>query len=143
MEFSELDLSKTYTYNDYLEWAFDKRLELIKGRVFEMGPSPGSVHQRMILRLARWLGNYLEGNPCEIFIAPFDVRLPRRSTDDKEIFTVVQPDIYVVCDPEKIDEKGCFGPPDIVVETLSPGNNKKDFKINSRFMRRPGYWSIG
>src|SRR5580692_7284019 len=98
MQLSDLDLTKTYTYADYLKWTFDERLELIKGKIFKMSPAPGSVHQRISFRVARWIGNYLEGKPCEIFLAPFDVRLSRRSTNDEKVLTVVQPDICVICD---------------------------------------------
>ncbi len=145
MQFSDLDLSKTYTYADYLKWTFDERLELIKGKIFKMSPAPGSVHQRLSLRLGRWIGNYLEGKKCEVFIAPFDVRLPRRSADNKEIFTVVQPDVCVICDAKKVDEKGCIGAPDIVVEILSPGNNKKELQNKYEVYEDAGvleYWII-
>lgn len=145
MELSDLDLNKTYTYADYLKWTLDDRLELIKGRIFKMSPAPGSVHQRLSHRLARWIGNYLDGKKCEIFSAPFDVRLPRKSKDDKQIITVVQPDICVICDPQKIDEKGCLGAPDIVVEILSPGNNKKELQNKYEVYEEAGvleYWII-
>jgi len=132
MQLSDLDITKTYTYADYLKWAFDERLELIKGEIFKMTPAPNSSH-------------YLEKKSCEIFIAPFDVRLPRSSTSDREIFTVVQPDICVICDPQKIDDKGCVGAPDIVVEVLSPGNNKKELKNKYEVYEEAGvleYWII-
>src|SRR5471030_3009192 len=103
MQLSDLDVSKTYTYADYYSWILDERLELIKGKIFKMSPAPGSVHQRISERLSRWLGNYLEGGQCEVFPAPYDVRLPRLSASDKEIITVVQPDICVICDPAKVD----------------------------------------
>ncbi|MBS1503918.1 MAG: Uma2 family endonuclease, partial [Bacteroidetes bacterium] len=97
------------------------------------------------MRLTRWIGNYLEGKRCEVFIAPFDVRLPKKSADDKDIITVVQPDICVICDPAKIDERGCIGAPDIVVEILSPGNNKKELKNKYEVYEEAGvqeYWII-
>src|SRR6185503_18824286 len=143
MQLSDLDISKTYTYADYLKWTFDERLELIKGKIFKMSPAPGSLHQRISLRLARWIGNYLDGNPCEIFTAPFDVRLPRKSKDDKDILTVVQPDICVICDVNKVDEKGCLGAPDLVVEILSPGNNKKELKNKYEYTKKRVCWNIG
>lgn len=145
MQFSDLDVNKTYTYADYVKWAFDERLELIKGKIFKMSPAPGSVHQRISLRLSRWIGNYLEGKSCEAFTAPFDVRIPRLSSNDKEIITVVQPDICVVCEPGKIDSKGCLGAPDIIVEILSPGNNKKELKNKYEVYEEAGvleYWVI-
>lgn len=128
MQLSDLDLSKTYSYADYLKWTFDERLELIKGKIFKMTPAPGSVHQRQSGIIYAELYGYLRGKSCEVFSAPFDVRLPKLSGDDKDIATVVQPDICVICDPKKIDDRGCLGAPDIVVEILSPGNNKKELK---------------
>jgi Uma2 family endonuclease len=145
MQFSDLDLTKTYTYADYLKWTFDERLELIKGKIFKMSPAPGSIHQRLTLRVGRWIGNYLEGKPCEVFIAPFDVRLPRLSINDKKVLTVVQPDACVICDPKKVDDKGCIGAPDIVVEILSPGNNKKELQNKYEVYEEAGvfeYWII-
>ncbi|PWK77837.1 Uma2 family endonuclease [Mucilaginibacter oryzae] len=145
MQFSDLDLTKTYTYADYLKWTFDERLEIIKGKIFKMSPAPGSVHQRISLRLSRWIGNHLDGKSCEVFSAPFDVRLNKRSTENKSIKTVVQPDICVVCNPLKIDEKGCLGAPDIVVEILSPGNNKKELQNKYEVYEENGvleYWII-
>lgn len=127
-QFEDIDLSKSYTYADYLKWEFDERLELIKGKIFNMGPAPSSVHQRFAGVIFNNLYNYLQGKRCEVFIAAFDVRLPRTSKSDKKITTVVQPDICVVCDPSKIDLRGCIGAPDIVVEILSKGNNKKELK---------------
>ncbi len=145
MQLSDLDLTKTYTYADYLKWTFDERLELIRGKIFKMSPAPGSLHQRLSFGISLKLGNYLVGKPCEIFVAPFDVRLPRRSVDDKEIVTVVQPDICVICDPQKVDDKGCIGAPDIVVEILSPGNNKKELRNKYEVYEEAGvleYWII-
>jgi Uma2 family endonuclease len=145
MQLSDLDLSKTYTYADYLSWTFDERLELIKGKIFKMSPAPGSIHQRITLRLGRRIGDYLDGKSCEAFIAPFDVRLPRRSENDKEIFTVLQPDVCVICDENKVDEKGCVGAPDIIVEILSPGNNRKELQNKYDVYEEAGvleYWII-
>jgi len=145
MQLSDLDISKTYTYADYLKWTFEDRLELIKGKIFKMTPAPSSTHQRQSGRLYNKLFNYLHNKPCEVFYAPYDVRLPRLSGNDKEIITVLQPDICVICDPQKIDEKGCIGAPDIVVEILSPGNNKKELKNKYEVYEESGvleYWVI-
>jgi Uma2 family endonuclease len=145
MQFSDLDVNKTYTYADYLKWTFDERLELIKGKIFKMSPAPGSIHQRLAHRISLKLGNYLIGKSCEIFFAPFDVRLSRRSANEKEILTVVQPDICVICDNKKVDDKGCLGAPDIVVEILSPGNNKKELQNKYEVYEESGvleYWII-
>jgi len=145
MQFSDLDITKTYTYADYLKWTFDERLELIKGKIFKMTPAPGSVHQRQSGIVYAELYNYLKGKPCEVFSAPFDVRLTRRSINDKDIITVVQPDICVICDPLKIDERGCVGAPDIMIEILSPGNNRKELQNKYEVYEEAGvleYWII-
>jgi Uma2 family endonuclease len=145
MQLSDLDINKTYTYADYLKWTFDERLELIKGKIFKMSPAPGSVHQIISAAVSNELYNYLKGKPCKVFSAPFDVRLVRRSVDDKDVTTVVQPDICVICDPKKVDAKGCIGSPDIVVEILSPGNNKKELKNKYEVYEEAGvleYWII-
>jgi len=145
MQFSDLDLTKTYTYADYLKWTFDDRLELIKGYIFKMSPAPAEVHQRILTIVGNEIYNHLKGKPCKVYFAPFDVRLVRKSKQDKEITTVVQPDICVICDHNKIDEKGCLGTPDIVVEILSPGNNKKELQNKYEVYEEAGvkeYWII-
>src|SRR5215469_3074496 len=124
MRFADLNLSLEYSYADYLRWTFKERLEIIKGKVLKMSPAPNVDHQRLTGDIGRRLGNFLYGQRCEVFVAPFDVRLPDRSTRDSDIFTVVQPDLCVVCDPAKIDRRGCLGAPDIAVEILSPGNSE-------------------
>src|ERR1700704_37808 len=98
MELSDLDFSKTYTYADYFNWQFDERLELIKGKVFKMSPAPSRSHQDISSAMTLKLGIYLQGKPCKIYAALFDVRLPRVSKEDAAIYTVVQPDICVICD---------------------------------------------
>jgi len=145
MQLSDLDLTKAYTYADYLKWTFDERLELIKGKIFKMSPAPGSGHQSISGALFYELYKHLKGKSCKVFSAPFDVRLTRRSVDDKDIITVVQPDICVICDQKKIDDKGCIGAPDLVVEILSPGNNKKELKNKYEVYEEAGvleYWII-
>lgn len=126
MKISDLDLNKTYSYADYLKWKFDERIELIKGRIFKMSPAPSTNHQVISLYLTLELGIHLRKKSCQLFSAPFDVRIPKISKENKEILTVLQPDLCVICDPKKIDQKGCLGAPDIVIEILSPGNNKKE-----------------
>ncbi|WP_299285848.1 Uma2 family endonuclease [uncultured Mucilaginibacter sp.] len=145
MQFSDLDLNKTYTYADYLKWTFDERLELIKGKIFPMSPAPAEIHQRISHKVNLALGNNLYGKPCAVYAAPFDVRLILKSKKDKEIITVLQPDICVICDLSKIDDRGCLGAPDIVVEILSPGNNKKELKNKYEVYEEAGvkeFWII-
>lgn len=127
---SQLDTKKKYSYADYLTWWFDERVELIKGKIFKMSPAPSSNHQRITAHLVRTIGYFLLGKECEVFPAPFDVRLPdsKKSTSDKTIFTVVQPDICVICDPQKIDDRGCLGAPDWIIEILSNSNTKHELQ---------------
>jgi Uma2 family endonuclease len=146
MQLSDLDFSKTYSYADYLQWTFEDRLELIKGKIFKMTPAPASLHQRISMRLSSELYFFLKSKPCQIYAAPFDVRLARKGeSEDKKIFTVVQPDICVICDPSKVDARGCTGAPDIVVEILSPGNNQKELRNKYEVYEEAGvqeYWIV-
>jgi Uma2 family endonuclease len=119
----QLDLDKTYTYADYLTWQFKERVELIEGRIFRMSPAPNRRHQEIVGDVFFEFKRFLQNKPCQVFIAPFDVRLSRKGKD-----TVVQPDICVICDENKLDEQGCNGSPDIVIEILSPGNSRKERK---------------
>ena len=127
MELANLDLTKTYSYADYLKWKYAERVELIKGKVFPL-PTPFTAHQRVSRNIVVALANYLYKRPEAVFNAPFDVRFPNLSKENQGIFTVVQPDICVICDRNKIDEPGCLGAPDIVIEILSPGNNTKELQ---------------
>lgn len=122
----DIDLSLTYSYGHYLNWLFDDRVELIRGKLFRMSPAPAPLHQQVSVHIASQLFNFLKNKTCKVYTAPFDVRFPGKSKADRDIYNVLQPDICVICDPEKIDAKGCLGAPDIVVEILSPGNNKKE-----------------
>ena len=98
-----------YTFADYLTWEEDERIEIIHGEIFLMS-SPSSTHQEISMELSRQLANFLEGKPCRVYPAPFDVRLFEQNGDTPEhIDTVVIPDISVICDKNKIDEKGCKG----------------------------------
>jgi Uma2 family endonuclease len=129
MEFAQLDLNKIYSYADYYKWKFEDRVELIKGRIFKMSPSPASAHQVIQREISGQLWQFLKGKKCQVFSAPLNVRFPGKSIEDKDILTVLQPDLFVVCDPDKIDKKGCLGALDIVIEILSPLNSKKELKF--------------
>ncbi len=115
----------TFTYADYRRWPDDERWELIDGVAYAMA-APGLTHQTVVGELFRQIANHLVGQPCRPFVAPFDVRLPRGNEADDYILTVVQPDITVVCDPSKLEESGCRGAPDWVIEVLSPSTAAKD-----------------
>ena len=143
-DLSQLDPEGSYTYADYLRWKFQDRVELIKGRLFRMSPAPSTTHQQVSRELSRILFNYFHKKTCEVFAAPFDVRLPvsRKKGQDT---TVVQPDLCVVCDPAKLDEHGCAGAPDLIVEILSPGNNTKEMREKYRVYEESGvreYWLV-
>lgn len=146
MKFEDLDLSKTYTYADYLTWQLDEYVELIKGKIFRMTPAPTKTHQTISLNIASEIAHYLKGQKCKAFHAPFDVRLPnKRKSIEKEIISVVQPDICVVCDPSKLDERGCLGAPDLVVEILSVSTQKKDNDEKYHLYEENGvkeYWIV-
>lgn len=134
-----------YTYADYLTWELDQMVELIKGKVFRFAAAPTTNHQRVSGKIFAALYSFLQDKPCEVFSAPFDVRLPRRSLKNEDIDTVVQPDLCVICDPKKLDELGCIGAPDLIVEILSPGNNRKELQNKYAVYEESGvreYWVI-
>lgn len=145
MKLADLDLNKVYTYADYFKWRFEERVELIKGYVFKMSPAPNTFHQQISGDIYGQLWSFLRKKPCKVFSAPFDVRLPRKSNDDQDIITVLQPDICVICDLSKLDKRGCMGAPDVVVEILSPGNNAKELKNKYEVYEEAGvkeYWIV-
>lgn len=147
MKIEEPDLAGTYTYADYLTWQWSEMTELIHGKIFKMSPAPGSTHQTISGRLFLQIGNFLKGKKCRLFSAPFDVRLPLtpQSKTDREIITVVQPDLCVVCDPAKIDERGCVGAPDWIIEILSRHTSAKDLREKFEVYEESGvkeYWVV-
>lgn len=127
--FKDLDLNGSYTYADYLKWKFEERLELFRGKIFKMSPAPNRYHQDISGNLYFNLAKVLKKGSCNLYAAPFDVRLVKAKSDDETVTTVVQPDLCVICDENKLDEKGCIGAPDLIVEILSPGNSKKEMGI--------------
>jgi len=114
-----------FTYADYCDWPEDERWELIDGEAYAMA-APSRAHQTVVGELFVQISLFLRGKPCRPFIAPFDVRLPDHQETDDEVTTVVQPDITVICDPKKLDERGCRGTPDWVIEVLSPSTATRD-----------------
>lgn len=109
-----------FTYADYCSWPEGERWELIDGEAFSMAPAPARRHQEVVVELLAQIHQALTEGPCRVYVAPFDVRLPERREADELIETVVQPDIAVVCDPDKLDDKGCRGAPDWIIDVLSP-----------------------
>ncbi|UKT62335.1 Uma2 family endonuclease [Pedobacter mucosus] len=143
--FSDIDVSLTYSYANYLNWLFEERVELIKGKIFKMSPAPSRVHQEISREIFYPLINFLKDKPCKVYSAPFDVRFPKESKADKDVYTVLQPDICVICDRNNLDDRGCIGAPDIVVEILSPGNNKKELLHKYQVYEEFGvkeYWVV-
>ncbi|MBI1300685.1 MAG: Uma2 family endonuclease [Alphaproteobacteria bacterium] len=136
----------TYSYADYLTWKMEEVVELIKGKIFKKAAAaPRRIHQKVAGEFFLRLGNFLKNHTCEVYMAPFDVRFPTSSKEDKKISDVVQPDICVICDPEKLDDKGCIGAPDLIVEILSPGNSKTELKHKFELYESNGvreYWII-
>lgn len=135
--------NERYTYKDYLQWADDERWELINGIPYKMTPAPSPDHQRILRELLTEFNVYLRGKTCEVYPAPFDVRLfPNEKEDDDNI---VQPDLTVVCDPNKVNKKGCEGRPDLVIEILSPSTAKKDRSEKKKLYERAminEYWIV-
>lgn len=146
MEFREPDMTYTsYSYADYLSWNIPEMVEVIKGKVFKMSAAPKRIHQKLSGKLFIKIGVFLEGKNCEVYDAPFDVRLGSDYSKNENIYTVVQPDICVVCDPSKLDEAGCLGAPDLIVEILSPSNSKKELQNKYEVYEESGvkeYWVI-
>lgn len=145
-DLSQLDLNQTYTYADYLTWKFDEFVELIRGKVFRPMAGAATRHQRLSRRLVYRIEGHLLNSRCEMFHAPFDVRLTRSTANgDRQIKTVVQPDIFVVCDPAKLDERGCLGAPDWIIEIVSPGNMTHDTRTKFDLYEENGvreYWLV-
>ena len=144
-----LDINKRYSYADYLLWFDDKRRELIDGFIHLMTPAPARKHQEISGKLFFLIYGHLLNHKanCKVYAAPFDVRLPisETETDEKNIYTVVQPDITVVCDPNKLDEKGCIGAPDLIIEIVSPSTLKKDVTDKFKIYEKAGvkeYWIV-
>ena len=127
-----------HTYADYLTWPEDARYELIDGAAYLMSPAPGRLHQEVAGEIYHQACTALEGKPCRAYIAPFDVRLPRSDEADESVDTVVQPDVFVVCDRSKLDERGMRGAPDWVVEVLSPATAGHDQTVKLAAYERAG-----
>ena len=144
---SQLDPTAQYTYADYLLWQFSERVELIKGYFLQMA-APSSRHQNTVTNFTRILSTFFRKTNCKIYVAPFDVRFYDKQKSlkaDKDIYTVVQPDLCIICDKSKIDERGCLGAPDWIIEILSPGNSKKEVQKKYALYEECGvkeYWII-
>ena len=136
----EMMEEEAYTVRDIYALPDGKRAELIDGQIYDMAP-PSRTHQRLVHFLDSAIGNYIQSKDgdCEVYPAPFAVFL---SDDDRNY---VEPDISVICDVSKLDEKGCHGAPDWVIEVVSPASKRMDyfrklFKYNSAGVRE--YWIV-
>ena len=146
--FEDLDLNGSYTFADYLQWQFKERVEIIKGKLFKMA-MPSEKHQRISGNFHGSFWTYLKGKKGKVYYPFFDVRLMKppyqRKVTNKTIYTVVQPDITVICDLRKIDNKGCLGAPDLIIEILSPSTSAKDLKDKKEVYEFSGvkeYWIV-
>ncbi|MFY1048384.1 Uma2 family endonuclease [Chryseobacterium sp. GP-SGM7] len=139
---SQLDMNATYTYADYLMWELKERVELFKGKILKMSPAPSPVHQKISFRFTGIFYNFFKNRQCDVFSAPFDVRFQNKNGDTKNVF---QPDLCVICDSSKIDDKGCLGAPDLIIEIISPGNSKKELSLKYSIYEEFGvqeYWVV-
>lgn len=139
------ETAKKFTYGDYLGWPEEERWELIEGIPYNLTPAPSTIHQIIVGELFRQISTFLLDRDCLPFIAPFDVRLPEAEEADDEIITVVQPDIAVICDPAKLDKRGCRGAPDVIIEVLSPATAAKDQIQKVALYEKhgvPEYWTV-
>lgn len=137
-------MEKRFTYGDYAQWPEDERWELIEGVAYAM-TAPARIHQDIVVELSRQIGNFLQERPCKVYVAPFDVRLPENDEADEDVFTTVQPDVSVICDPDKLDDKGCRGAPDWIIEVLSPSTALQDLDRKRWLYERHGvkeYWIV-
>jgi len=128
-----------------ITWPENERWELIDGIAYNMTPAPSTRHQVIVTALMTQFGPFLEQHPCRLFSAPFDVRLPRPGEDGMSASTIVQPDLVVVCDREKLDERGCTGSPTLVIEVTSPYTAAKDLREKRLAYEQAGvpeYWLI-
>jgi Uma2 family endonuclease len=147
MDTSNLDLNKRYTYADYLTWMDDVRRELFDGFIKLMTPAPSRRHQDISTNFMRILSVFLYKKECKLYHAPSDVRFPKdkKSRDDQQVNTVLQPDLFVVCDLSKLDDRGCLGAPDFVIEIISPKNSKRDTRDKFDIYQEHGvreYWIV-
>lgn len=141
----EPDLAGTYTAADYMEWKLDELVELIRGKIVKMSPSPSSFHQLISGALHLQIGLHFKNRDCQVFIAPLDVYLVKEDEDVKATENILEPDLFIVCDPAKIKRFGCVGSPDLVVEILSPSTSKKDQKWKFDLYEEYGvceYWIV-
>ena len=137
------EYSKHYTYADYLNFTFEEMVEIIKGKLVRMSPAPKRIHQKVLTQLGTIISNHLWKKKCQVYFAPFDVVLPLPNKSILQSDRIVQPDITVICNTEILDERGCHGVPDWIIEILSPGSQKHDIQVKYDLYEEAGvgeYW---
>ncbi|HPQ97513.1 MAG: Uma2 family endonuclease [Thiothrix sp.] len=137
-------LDQKYTYGHYRQWPQAERWELIEGVPHAM-TAPSRRHQETVFELAGQIRNQLLEADCNGYVAPFDVRLPEGTETDDRIETVVQPDLLVVCDPDKLDDQGCRGAPDWIIEVTAPSTAVTDLNRKRDLYQHHGvreYWIV-
>ena len=143
---TDLDPDGTYSYADYVSWRFEELVELWRGKIMRRMSGPTDRHQMVVGNLFGLLHSHLRHQPCQVRVAPYDVRLPKRGTTaDAAIYTVVQPDVCVICDASKIEPRGCLGAPDLVLEVTSPRTAARDWKGKFDLYEESGvqeYWIV-
>lgn len=133
------------TYADYCARSGEDYYELIEGMACAMAPAPTILHQQLVGEIYRQIANRLRDTPCRPFIAPVDVLFPQDDEPAERVRTVLQPDVFVVCDPAKIGPRAITGAPDWVVEVLSPGSASRDHIAKRRIYETAGvreYWLV-
>jgi Uma2 family endonuclease len=121
--------NKLYTYADYKNYSEGEPIEIIDGLIYNMSPAPSRVHQEIISELLVEISNYIRSKKghCKVYPAPFDVFLIEGNTNIDDCKNIVQPDISVICDKNKLNDKGCVGAPDMIIEVVSPFNPNSDY----------------
>ena len=121
-----------FSYEDYLTWDGNEKWELLYGIPYAMSPAPSRIHQEICGEMFFKIRTYLQGKSCNVYTAPFDVRLCKEDASENEIINVIQPDITVICNKDILDDRGAKGVPDLVVEVVSPSSTFLDYvkKLN-------------
>lgn len=146
-QLSQLDLQNGhYSYADYLSWQIQEWIELIRGKIMVRMSAPSSTHQTISHNLLHFVSDYFWKTRCRVFHALFDVRLEKNPQIAAEkSFTVVQPDLCVVCDLQKLDKRGCVGAPDWIIEIISPSSYQMDMVTKKELYRSANvqeYWIV-
>ncbi len=136
--------NKRYTYADYLTLPEDERWEIIDGVPF-MQAAPSWQHQAVSLELSRQFANYLQGKPCRVFTAPFDLRISSAHEPDEQTTNVIQPDLVVICNDRGLKGTGYHGVPELIIEISSPSTSRKDKVLKFNIYEAAGvkeYWIL-